>query len=72
MKNPEDISKKIKAYAHQELNKEVFTDISLINNRIKVGKDIFDRDYNYKKIDLNNEFPEYILKNKLKFKNWIL
>ena len=72
LKNPEDISKKIKAYAHQELNKEVFTDISLINNRIKVGKDIFDRDYNYKKIDLNNEFPEYILKNKLKFKNWIL
>jgi len=72
LKKPEDISKKIKAYAHQELNKEQFTDINLINNRVKLGKDIFDRDYSYHKIKLGDDFPEYILKNKLKLKDWIL
>ena len=72
LKKPEDIAKKIKAYAHQELNKEQFTDIKLINNRVKLGKDIFDRGYRYQKIKLDEDFPEYILKNKLKLKDWIL
>ena len=72
LKKPEDIAQKIKAYAHQELNKEKYTDINLINNRIKSGRDIFDRDYSYQKIELDGDFPEYILKNKLRFKDWIL
>ena len=72
LKKPKDIAKKIKSYAHQELNKEEFTDINLINNRVELGRDIFDRDFNYKKIELNSDFPKYILENKLKFKDWIL
>ena len=72
LKKPEDIAKKIKAYAHQELNKQKFTDINLINDRLKFGKDIFDRNYSYKKIEIDSDFPEYIIKNKLKFKDWIL
>ena len=66
------IQKKIKSFAHQEFNKENFTDVRQIEERINSGNDIFERNYKYKKIDLDDQFPEYILKNKLKFKEWIL
>ena len=66
------IQKKIKSFAHQEFNKENFTDVRQIEERVNSGNDIFERNYKYKKIDLDDQFPEYILKNKLKFKEWIL
>ena len=72
LKNPEDISKKIKSYAHAEYNKTEFNEISIIKEKIKNKKDIFDRNINYKKIELNDTFPEYILKNLKKYKDWIL
>jgi len=72
LKNPEGIAKKIKAYAHQELNKELFTDVNLINDRVKLGKDIFNRKVSYKKVEIDNSFPKYIVENKEKFKEWII
>ena len=66
------IKKKIKSFAHQELNRENLTNIDQIKKRIKSGKDIFDRLYEYKKIELDDQFPDYILQNKIKFKDWIL
>ena len=66
------IQNKIRSFAHQEFNKENLTDIKQIEKRIKSGIDIFDREYKYKKVELNEQFPDYILKNKLKFKKWIL
>ena len=72
LKDPENISKKIKSYAHQELNREEFTNLDSINQRIERKKDIFDRNYSYKKIEINNEFPDYILKNKDKLSDWII
>ena len=35
------------------------------------NKDIFDRDFEYKKINLDNTFPKYILENKVKFSDWL-
>ena len=72
LKNPESKSKKIKSYAHQELNREEFTNLDSINQKIERKKDIFDRNYSYKKIEINNEFPDYILKNKDKLSDWII
>ena len=39
---------------------------------IKKGIDIFDRKMDYQKIDFDKSFPNYILNNKNKFRNWIL
>tara|TARA_E500000178_G_C16843000_1_gene671495 strand:+ start:164 stop:976 length:813 start_codon:yes stop_codon:yes gene_type:complete len=72
LKDPESIKKKINSYSHQEYNKKRFTNIDSIKNKIALHKDLFERKITYKKIDLNDNFPEYILKNKELFKDWIL
>ena len=72
LKEPEGISKKIKSYSHSEYNKPEFTDEKKIKERIKKRIDIFDRDYKYKKVDLDDTFPKYILENLSKYSNWII
>ena len=72
LKEPERISKKIKSYSHSEYNKPEFTDVNKIKERIRNRIDIFDRDFKYKKVDLDNTFPKYILENLSKYKNWII
>ncbi len=66
------IVKKIKSYAHREFNKKKFTNINLIKKRIKQKKDIFDRNIKFSKIKNEKELPEYILKNKQKFKQLMI
>ena len=72
LKEPEGISKKIKSYSHSEYNKPEFTDEKKIKERIRNRIDIFDRDFKYKSVDLDNTFPKYILENLSKYKNWII
>ena len=64
LKTPENIAKKIKAYSHQEFNQEKYTDIKNIEEKINNNQDIFDRNYDYKRISLDGEFPDYIVNNK--------
>jgi beta-1,4-mannosyl-glycoprotein beta-1,4-N-acetylglucosaminyltransferase len=72
LKKSDDVSKKIKSFAHQEYNNKKFVDQREIENRIKSRSDIFDRNFKYQKINLNQDFPEYILRNTSKFKDWVL
>jgi beta-1,4-mannosyl-glycoprotein beta-1,4-N-acetylglucosaminyltransferase len=72
LKKPNLIQKKIESFAHQEFNDQKFIDIDKIQERVGSLKDIFDREYVYKKIELDNSFPEYILKNTQKFRDWII
>ena len=72
LKKATDISKKIKSFAHQEYNESKFLNLIEIEKKINSGTDLFDRDYNYKKIELNKDFPDYIINNSLKFKDWIV
>ena len=72
LKKPSGISKKIQSYAHSEYNIPEFTDEKKIEERIKLGKDIFDRNYKYEKVNLDSSFPKYILENLKKFENWII
>ena len=60
------------SYAHQEFNNSKFTDIEYIKKQISKGEDLFQRDIKYKKIDIDDTFPDYIVKNKDKFKVWIM
>ncbi len=72
LKSPESIKNKIISYSHQEYNKEEFTNTDLIKKRISLGEDLFQRKIEYKKVEIDESFPEYIYKNKDKFKSWIL
>ena len=72
LKTPDEISKKIKSFAHQEFNKPNFTNIEEIRKKINNRVDIFDRQYKYQKINLDDNFPKYILENKIKFQKWII
>ena len=72
LKSPESIKNKIISYSHQEYNKEEFTNTDLIKKRISLGEDLFQRKIQYKIVDIDESFPEYIYKNKDKFKTWIL
>ena len=72
LQSPENISKKIKSFAHGEFNTENFSNEKNIEEKIKMGKDIFNRKITYRKISLDDSFPKYIIDNKEKFKDWII
>ncbi len=72
LKDPNSIRKKILSYAHQEFNIPKFNSLENIEKKISSRMDLFDRKIQYKVIDLDNTFPNYILRNKEKFKDWIL
>ena len=70
--NADQIKLKLASYAHAEFNNQNFNDLDKINYSIKNNIDLFNRDYDYKKINFDESFPKYILNNKEKFKDWIL
>ena len=72
LKKAKDLSKKFKSGAHQEENLEEFTSIEKINKRIKENKDLLGRNYKYEIIKIDKNYPEHILNNKSKYKEWIL
>ena len=69
---PEEISKKIENMAHTEFNKEKFKDVSAIRKKINDLIDPFGRDLRLKKVEIDNSYPEYLLKNLDLYKEWIL
>ena len=72
LQNIANISKKIKSFAHGEFNKPNFANPAIIKEKINMGKDIFDREISYKKVEIDNSFPKYIVDNKEKLKEWII
>ena len=70
--NADQIKLKLGSYAHAEFNNHNFNDLKKIDYSIKNNIDLFDRDYDYKRTDFDESFPEYIFNNKEKFKDWIL
>ena len=72
LQSPENISKKIKSFAHGEFNKVNFVNQENIKEKIIMGKDIFDRGIIYKKVQIDSSFPKYIVDNKEKFQEWII
>jgi len=72
LQNPENISKKIKSFAHGEFHKKHLVDEKNIQLKIEKGEDVFDRGYKIRKVELDESFPDYVLKNKESLKNWIV
>ena len=40
--------------------------------RIEKKKDLFKRNIQYQKVEIDETFPSYILENKEKFEDWII
>ena len=72
LQSPQDISKKIQSFAHGEYNKEHIANEDKIKLKLEKGEDILERGYRIKKIDIDNTFPQYIVDNKNKLKQWIV
>jgi beta-1,4-mannosyl-glycoprotein beta-1,4-N-acetylglucosaminyltransferase len=62
----------LESYAHKEFNTPHFTNLDHINYSIENKKDLFNRNIEYTKIQIDNSFPQYIKDNKDLFKDWIL
>tara|TARA_Y100000816_G_scaffold288416_2_gene272954 strand:- start:263 stop:1060 length:798 start_codon:yes stop_codon:yes gene_type:complete len=67
----EGIIKKISSFQHKEFDKAEFKDKKKIREKIAKGEDIFNRKFNFKKIDIDTKFPKYLINNLDKYKNWI-
>jgi len=63
---------KIKSFAHQEYNNDYYMNNKRLITLITDGVDIFERGYKYKTVNIDNSFPEYIVKNKEKYEYLIL
>jgi beta-1,4-mannosyl-glycoprotein beta-1,4-N-acetylglucosaminyltransferase len=72
IKTADKIIKKIESFAHSEYNIKEFKNKKIILQKIKNREDLFGRNFYYEKIKLDNSFPDYLLKNKKKYKNWII
>ena len=72
LQTPQNISEKIKSYSHGEFNTKENSNMENIKKRIKENKDIFDRGFELKKIEIDDTFPDYIVNNQFFLKEWII
>ena len=68
---PEEISLKLKTFAHTEFAQEKFSSINIIKEKLKKKIDLFERGHGYEIVKLDDSFPDYLLKNINKFKDFI-
>ena len=71
--NVKQIIKKIKSSTHTEYNRKKYLNPKIIKKRISEGKDLFNRKDVFNKIEFTkNIYPQYLIKNKIKFKSLIV
>ena len=70
--SPEDISLKLKTFAHTEFSSDKFSNIDVIKKKIEKKIDLFERGHSYEKISLDETFPRYLIENLDKYKSFIL
>ena len=66
VKNADGIYKKLHSYSEQQFNTNKFKNIDTIKEKIKLQKDLFDRNYKYKVLKIDKTFPKYIVDNQKK------
>ena len=79
LKDPESLLYKYKnlcetndPYHFKEKIDQKYLDINEINKRIIAGEDIIGRDEKYVAVNLDEKFPDFILKNKELFLDWLV
>ena len=66
-----EISLKLKTFAHTEFAQEKFSSKNVIKKKLKKKIDLFERGHRYEIVKLDDSFPDYLLKNINKFKDFI-
>jgi len=69
--SPDEISLKLKTFAHTEFQDEKFSSSSVIKSKIERKLDLFGRGHVYESVKIDNSFPEYLIKNIDKYSKWI-
>tara|TARA_B110001452_G_scaffold220254_1_gene192467 strand:+ start:660 stop:1469 length:810 start_codon:yes stop_codon:yes gene_type:complete len=69
---PNEISKKLKSFAHIEYDREEFTSPDKIKEKIENKIDLFNRSQKYDVVEVDEKFPKYLQKNLDKFKKFII
>jgi len=72
MAGVEKIIQKLESFAHQEFNKPEFKKPEKITELIHSGKDVLFPDRIYKLQPLDQQFPDYLVKNQEKFESYLL
>ena len=70
--DPQEISLKLKTFAHSEFSSVEFSSPNVIKEKIEKKIDLFNRGHNYKEIEINETFPKYFLNNLEKYKKFII
>ena len=70
--SPEEISLKLKTFAHSEFSGEKFSSIKVIEDKIKKKIDLFERDHKYLKVEIDFSYPKPIRENLNKFIEFII
>ena len=69
---PNEISLKLKTFAHVEFSDSKFSDIDIIKSKIDKKVDLFNRGHKYEKVVLDQTFPKYLYDNYQFYKKFIL
>tara|TARA_B110000971_G_scaffold171476_1_gene176254 strand:+ start:1105 stop:1911 length:807 start_codon:yes stop_codon:yes gene_type:complete len=67
----EEISLKLKTFAHTEFQDKKFSSVLVIEDNIKKKKDLFGRGHIYRNIEIDNSYPNYLVENIDKYRKWI-
>ena len=67
--SPQNISLKLKTFAHSEYADDIYSSVKVIEEKIKI--DLFNRGHVYELKKINHDYPRYILDNLSIFKDFI-
>jgi beta-1,4-mannosyl-glycoprotein beta-1,4-N-acetylglucosaminyltransferase len=67
----EEISLKLKTFAHTEFMDSKYSSTSVIRDKIEKKIDLFERGHSYESIKIDNTYPKYLIENIDKYKKWI-
>ena len=63
---------KLKIFAHSEFSSDRYSDPSIIEKKINLKIDLFERGHKYIKVSLDNSMPDYIISNRENYSQWII
>ncbi|MEY7922617.1 benzoate transporter, partial [Enterobacter cloacae] len=69
---PDRISEKMNSISHTEYNLPEFNNKAHIIDALEKGKDIWGRERVMRKMALGEQFPDYLVKNRERFREFIL
>ena len=65
------MQEKIAAYSHQEWNKPEYTSAERLGDLVEQGKDIFGRGGEYRFVQLDDTYPQFLMSNLDQYQDWI-